>query len=196
MTRVDRRVGAAVFVGVVGSVSMTAGPAAAHVGRSDLLGDGFLHPLLGVDHLLAMVTVGLVAVFLVRPVRVPATFLAAMASGGALGIAGMSLPFGETAIALSVVALGGALVASRAIRPGAAVGLVAVAGFVHGHAHGIEAPSTAHPAIYVTGFLLATAALHFAGVGVGFGIRNRPGTRAAIGAGVLGAGIGLVVGVI
>lgn len=195
MTRIDRRLITAVLFGAAAGSVVPATVAGAHGGDSGHVADGLLHPLLGVDHILAMVTVGIVAVLLVRPVLVPAAFLTAMAVGGALGIAGQSLPFAETAIALSVVALGGALAAGRLTWSVPALGLVALAGFAHGHAHGVEAPAAAHPAVYVAGFLVATAALHCSGVVVGFAVRHRPATRTVIGAGVLGAGVALLAGV-
>jgi urease accessory protein len=82
------------------------------------------------------------------------------------------------------------------IRPELALGLVAIAGLAHGHAHGVEAPSAAHPLAYVGGFVLATVLLHAFGVAVGFGIRQRPAVRATIGTLVATAGVGLIVGVI
>jgi urease accessory protein len=192
----DRRLRAAIMAGAVLSV-LNVLPAAAHTDQSTSgLGSGLTHPLLGVDHLFAMVTVGILAVTLGRPIAVPATFLAAMTVGGAVGLAGLALQFGEAAIALSVMALGAALIAGRAVHPNFAVSLVALAGFVHGHAHGMEAPAAAHPVMYVAGFVVATATLHLSGVTAGFVVRHRPATRATIGALVFGAGVGLVAGVI
>ena len=92
------------------------------------LDNGFMHPFLGPDHLLAMVAVGILAVTLKRALLVPATFVVAMVVGGALGMTGVSLPLTETTIVLSVVALGGALVAGQLVRPEVALGLVAIAG--------------------------------------------------------------------
>jgi urease accessory protein len=155
-----------------------------------------MHPLLGIDHLLAMVAVGILAAVVRRPVLVPGAFLAAMAAGGLLGIAGTRLPFGETLVAASVLALGLALVAGRSMRHGAAIGLFAVAGLVHGHAHGLEAPSAGHPAAYVLGFLLATATLHATGAGVGYAVGMRPRSRALIGSIVVGSGTALLAGVL
>ena len=178
-------------------VLLQASPAVAHTGRSTHgLFTGLTHPLLGVDHLVAMITVGVLAVIIRRPIAAPAAFLGAMVVGGTLGIAGMPLPFGETAIALSVVALGGALFAGQAMQPHVALAFASLAGFVHGHAHGVEAPAATHAAIYVLGFVAATSILHASGVVIGLGIDRRPGARAAFGAVVLGAGVGLVAGVI
>ena len=160
------------------------------------LDNGLTHPLLGPDHLLAMVAVGILAVTLNRAVVVPATFVLPMAAGGALGLTGVALPLTETAIVLSVVALGGALVAGQLVRPEVALGLVAISGFAHGHAHGAEAPVAAHPLAYVAGFVLATVLLHTLGVAVGLGIRSRPAVRATFGTLIAAAGVGLIVGVV
>lgn len=176
---------------------LAATPAAAHTGHGPGgLWSGVAHPILGLDHVFAMVAVGILAAVLVRPLAVPGAFLATMALGGALGMAGVSLPAGEVAIALSVVALGGALAAGVALRPEAALAMVAVAGFAHGHAHGLEAPTAANPAVYVVGFLAATAALHAAGVGVGMWVRRNVVLRATVGAAIAGVGVGLVAGVV
>jgi urease accessory protein len=195
--RPNRRLVAAVAGGAALSVCFVALPAGAHTGQpAHGLSSGLVHPLLGVDHLLAMVTVGVLAVILGRPLAVPAAFLATMVAGGVIGMAGLASPGGEVAVALTVVALGAALIAGRAVRPELAIGLVALAGLVHGHAHGAEVPAAAHPAVYVAGFVLATAALHFTGVAAGFGIRGWPTMRAAFGALVVGLGIGLTAGLI
>jgi urease accessory protein len=142
-----------------------------------------------------MVTVGILAVILDAAIVVPATFVGAMVIGGALGMMGMPFPFTEAAIAVSVVALGGALVAGESMRADLALGLVALAGLVHGHAHGAEAPNAIHPAAYVLGFVLATASLHASGVAVGFGIRQRTAFRATIGTLVAATGLGLLVAI-
>lgn len=185
------------MVGAVAGTVLTATPVLAHTGRGTAgLWDGLTHPILGIDHVVAMVTVGILAMTLARPLAAPGAFLGAMVVGGALGIAGMPLPAGELAIALSVALLGAALIAGQAVRPAWAVGLIGAAGFVHGHAHGVEAPSAAHPVVYVAGLVVATAALHLAGVALGFFVRSRAATRAALGAVVLGAGAGLVAGFI
>jgi urease accessory protein len=153
--------------------------------------DGFLHPITGPDHLLAMVAVGIVAATATaaRAVWVaPATFLGGMLLGGALGLAGVPMPGAELLIVASVVLLG--LVVAGAVRDdhrGVVAGLV-LAGVAHGHAHGAEAPSSAHPALYVLGFLVATAALHLAGTGVGTVIRERRLVRLGFGVATAGAG--------
>ncbi len=130
---------------------------------------GIAHPLSGWDHALAMIGVGLWAAQSGRVARwsLPASFLAAMAVGGVLGLAGFALPAVEIGIALSLLALGIAIVA--AARPAAWLGMALVAAFAvfHGHAHGAELPAGESGALYGAGALLATAALHAAGLGLG-----------------------------
>lgn len=181
--------------GVVSTAVCFAVPAAAHTGQgTGAIWSGLLHPLLGPDHVFAMVTVGVLAAVLRRPLAVPACFVVAMVVGGSLGMAGMPLPGGELAIAMSVVALGVALVAGSVTGSELALALVAVAGFVHGHAHGVEAPYAAEPVAYVLGFVAATAGLHAAGVGAGQVVMRRPAVRAALGSLVIGAGVAFAVG--
>jgi urease accessory protein len=180
---------------VLGALDPT--PAFAHTGQgTGGLWHGAVHPFLGVDHLFAMVTVGILAVVLRRPLQLPAVFVASMALGGALGMAGVSFGMGEAAISLSVVALGAALIAGARTDLVLAVSMLALAGLVHGHAHGAEAPTAAHPALYIGGFVVATAALHAAGVLVGYGLHRRPAVRGVLGAVVTGVGLGLVAGLV
>jgi urease accessory protein len=141
-------------------------PALAHPGDGHVhgLAAGLLHPLGGLDHLMAMVAVGAWAGILGGAARLalPAGFLAAMALGGVLGMAGIALPMVEAGILASVIVLG-ALIASAARLPTAlAVAMVAVAGLLHGHAHGAELSGGVLG--YAAGFLVATAALHAAGL--------------------------------
>jgi urease accessory protein len=156
------------------AAALAAGPALAHTGAAGQaaaggLWSGLAHPVAGVDHVLAMVTVGLLAAILGgRALRlVPASFLAMMAAGGLAGMAGLPLPHVELGIAASVVVLG-ALVAARVSLPAlAAVAVVGLFAVFHGHAHGTEAPVAAAPLAYALGFVLATAALHAVGAGLG-----------------------------
>ncbi len=130
---------------------------------------GVLHPVLGLDHLVAMVAVGLWGVFLGRPAiwLLPVVFPTVMAAGGALGIAGVPMPGIETGIALSGVLLGLAVAFGlRAPLPVAAV-LVGAFGLFHGHAHGTELPVAADPLAYAAGFVLSTGTLHLAGIALG-----------------------------
>jgi urease accessory protein len=178
------------------------GAAAAHPGHGDAggLAHGFLHPLGGLDHVLAMVAVGLYAALLGGRALwlVPATFVAVMALGGALGAAGYALPSVEVGIALSVVVLG-AVIALRVSLPTlAAMAMVGIFAVFHGHAHGAEMPQNLTGYEYAAGFLAATALLHGAGIALGLGmgrlsgLDGRRATQAAGGAVAL-AGLALLM---
>ena len=160
------------------------GLALAHTGHGGLSGfaDGALHPLGGPDHLLAMVTVGLLAASLGgRAIwAVPLSFVAAMLAGGLVAINGLPLPYVEVGIAMSVVVLG-LVTASAWDGPVAAVVALAAAFAVfHGHAHGAEMPADASGAAYAAGFVLATAMLHLAGGGIGLSAKRRGDGRSMI----------------
>jgi urease accessory protein len=182
-------------------IAMT-GAAAAHPGHGDAggLAHGFLHPLGGLDHVLAMVAVGLYAALLGGRALwlVPATFVAVMALGGATGVAGYALPYTELGVALSVVALGLAVALRVSLPTLAAMALAGVFAVFHGHAHGAEMPQDLSGYAYAAGFLAATALLHGAGIALGLGmgrlsgLDGRRATQAAGGAVAL-AGLALLV---
>jgi urease accessory protein len=183
-------------------IAMT-GAAAAHAGHADAGGftHGFLHPLGGLDHMLAMVAVGLYAALLGGRALwlVPAAFVTVMALGGALGAADYALlPYTEIGIALSVVVLGLAIALRVSLPTLAAMTLAGVFAVFHGHAHGAEMPQSLSGYEYAAGFLAATALLHGAGVAVGLGmgklseLGGRRVTQAAGGAMAL-AGLVLLV---
>ncbi|HMA72169.1 MAG TPA: HupE/UreJ family protein [Xanthobacteraceae bacterium] len=139
---------------------------------------GFMHPLGGVDHIIAMVAVGLLAARIGGRALwlVPASFVSAMGVAGLAGSAGVGLPYAETGIALSVVVLGMVAVFGVAIPIAAAMGLVAFFAIFHGYAHGIEMPETVSGLAYGAGFVAATAMLHGIGIGLGLalgGVRVR-----------------------
>jgi urease accessory protein len=144
--------------------------ASAHPGHEDTPGlvHGFLHPLGGLDHILAMVAVGLFAARLGGRALwlVPASFVVTMAVAGVAGMTGFALPYVEAGIALSILVLG------------AAMGLVAFFAVFHGHAHGAEMPQTMSGLAYGMGFVAATAALHALGIGLGLVI-GRSGEAAS-----------------
>lgn len=153
-----------------------ASAALAHTGAGAAHGfqHGFLHPLGGLDHMLAMIAVGLFAAHLGARALwlVPASFVALMAAGGAIGFAEIRLPYVEIGIGLSVVVFGG-LVALRAqMAVAAATIIVGAFAVFHGHAHGAELPDGASPYPYAAGFMLATALLHTAGLVLGIGVAN------------------------
>jgi urease accessory protein len=145
--------------------------ASAHPGHEGAPGfvHGFLHPLGGLDHILAMVAVGLFAARLGGRALwlVPASFVVTMAVAGVAGMTGFALPYVEAGIALSILVLGAAIALEMTIPVAAAMGLVAFFAVFHGHAHGAEMPETMSGLAYGGGFIAATAALHALGIGLG-----------------------------
>jgi len=137
---------------------------------------GFTHPFIGLDHLLAMVAVGMWAVQLggSHLLAIPAIFVSSMAVGASIGASGVPLPQVEAGVALSVLVLGMLVALSlRAAGYWAAL-LVAAFALFHGHAHGSEMPAFSEPWRYFTGFVIATASLHALGVTAGTVLKNRP----------------------
>ncbi len=143
-------------------------PAFAHVGQGETsaFAAGLAHPFTGADHVLAMLAVGVWAGFCGGKARWiwPTTFIAALMAGGAVGMTGFMLPIVEQGILASVLALGLALGLGLRAPLGFGAALIAVAGICHGFAHGAEAPLTGGGALYVAGFVLASALLHSAGL--------------------------------
>lgn len=149
---------------------------------------GFTHPMLGPDHVVAMVAVGLWGAFLGQPAiwLLPVVFPLVMAFGGLLGINGVPLPAVEMGIAASAVALGA--VVALALRPPLWVAAVLVGAFAifHGHAHGTELPQAANPLAYGVGFVVATGLLHLSGIALGLLARWPVGVRAVrVGGGLI-----------
>ena len=138
-------------------------------GHTHDLASGFMHPIGGLDHVLAMVAVGLFAAQLGGRALwlVPASFVAVMAAAGLAGMSGIALPMTETGIALSVIALGAAVALRASMPVAAAMALVGFFAIFHGYAHGIETPETASGLLYGLGFVAATALLHGLGIGIG-----------------------------
>jgi urease accessory protein len=158
-------------------------PAMAHTGEGLAGGfaGGFMHPLLGPDHIAAMLAVGLWGAFLGAPAIyiLPVVFPLVMAFGGVLGILGAPLPGIEIGIAVSAVVLG--LMVALAAKPHLAVAAILVGAFAvfHGHAHGTELPDGANALAYALGFVIATGLLHLAGIGFGL-LTQYPGGRLAV----------------
>jgi urease accessory protein len=181
--------------------AVTLAPAAAfaHAGHGEH-GEfihGFMHPLTGLDHILAMVTVGILAYQIGGRALwlVPTTFLAIMAAGGLLGVAGVSFYFVEPGIAASVVVLG--IIVALALKPPVALAMAVVAVFAvfHGYAHGIEAP-LGSAATYGAGFLVATALLHAFGIAFGMLVGRIAARQGQIGYRLAGSAVavaGLVI---
>jgi urease accessory protein len=165
------RLRAARVVIAIGLVSLHASPAAAHTGTGLPGGfvSGFLHPLKGLDHLLAMVSVGVWGAFLGRPLIfvLPVVFPALMVVGAIAGMFGVSVPRSEAVVALSVLVLGSCVALAIEAPIACALLIVAVFGIFHGYAHGRELPSAADPVGYSAGFVLVTGLLHLSGIGLG-----------------------------
>jgi urease accessory protein len=167
---------------IAASVLALAAPGAeAHVGVGDASGfaHGFSHPIGGIDHVLAMVAVGVFAAQLGGKALwlAPSAFVAMMAVGGVLGIAGIELPFVEFGIAVSVIVLGAAIALHVSMPTAFAMGLVGFFAIFHGHAHGAEMPADASGLGYAFGFVLATALLHAVGIGIGLGLGRLANAR-------------------
>ena len=171
----------------------------AHTGAGYAHGfaDGLVHPLGGLDHILAMVTVGVLAWQLGgRAIwLLPASFLALMVVGGVLALAGGSLPWVEVGIAASVIVFGIMITLGTKAPLALAMGIVGLFAVFHGHAHGTEMPITASGAAYGLGFVLATALLHAAGIALGYLIGRISHEQLAYrlaGCGVVLAGVGIL----
>jgi urease accessory protein len=168
----------AVVVAAATMLLLFAVPALAHTGSSTggFIG-GFAHPLFGLDHVVAMVAVGLWGAFLGPPAiwLLPIVFPLVMAFGGVIGILGVPLPGVETAIALSAIVLG--TMVALAARPPLWVAALIVGAFAifHGHAHGAELPPGADVVAYSVGFVVATGMLHLTGIAIGLLARWRAG---------------------
>lgn len=156
--------------------TLVATPALAHTGAGTVSGfaSGFGHPVGGLDHLLAMVAVGILAsqqggksIWLL-----PLSFVAMMIVGGILGAASVALPLVELGIVSSVIVLGAVIALGKHLPTGAAMALVGLFAVFHGHAHGTEMPTTASGVEYGVGFAIATAALHAVGLGLGLTVKQ------------------------
>lgn len=180
------------------------GAALAHtgVGATHGLVHGLMHPLTGLDHVLAMVAVGVLAATLGgRAIwLIPASFVAMAGLGGLVGVGHLALPAVEAGIAVSVIVLGLVVALQPQLPLAASVAMVGLFGLYHGFAHGAEMPADASGLAYGIGFLGATIALHLGGIGLGLGINSlgaRPARRLAQvgGAAMAVVGVALLIGV-
>lgn len=179
---------------------LASGPALAHSGGGLLggLASGLLHPISGLDHVVAMVAVGLWGALLGAPAiwLLPLTFPLVMAVGGVGGVLGLPLPLVEAGIAASALVLG--LMVALALRPNswAAALLVGFFALFHGHAHGSELPEAADPLAFALGFVIATGLLHLAGIALGLLVASTAGRILvrATGAAIALAGLAFLVG--
>lgn len=177
--------------------------ALAHPGHGDAAGfiHGFMHPVGGLDHVLAMVAVGVFAFVLGGRALwlVPLSFVGMMAVGFLLGVGGINVPFVELGIALSSVVIGAVAASGRSMPVIGAMALVGAFAIFHGHAHGAEMATGADGLTYALGFMSATALLHAAGIAAAVGVAAVTGkygkavARVAGGAFALG-GVGVLAG--
>lgn len=179
--------------------------ASAHTGFGETSGvlHGMIHPISGLDHLLAMIMVGVFAQQLGQRARwlVPLSLLALMTTGGATGILDLKVSLIETAIAVSVIMFGG-MVALRTKMPTLlAMGIVGFFALFHGYARGAEIPDNIGGFAYGAGFLMMTAVLHALGIAMGFIVAEtsrRHGSIIVRTSGALASltGIGLLLNII
>lgn len=148
--------------------------AAAHPGHGETAGfiHGFMHPIGGIDHILAMVAVGILAYQLGGRALwlLPAVFVAVMGIGGLLGAANLHLPLVEIGIATSIIVLGAAIASGIKAPVVAAAAVTGVFAAFHGFAHGAEMPVAGSAANYAAGFMIATTLLHVIGIGIGLAL--------------------------
>jgi urease accessory protein len=177
----------------------TVGFAHTATGATSGLAHGLAHPFTGIDHILTMVAVGVLAANIGRRAlwAVPLTFMALMAMGGGLGLAGVELPYVEAVTALSVLVLGLAVAVPREWPVATAMVLVGVFAVFHGHAHGTEMAETVSAAKYGLGFMLASGLLNLTGIAMRISIARLGAMRAQwisqIGGIAIGAaGVGLL----
>ena len=160
--------------GVLASTLLLPTAAFAHpaIGPAAGLAHGFAHPLGGIDHVLAMIAVGLLAANLGGRAlwALPLAFISLMVAGGALAMAGVAIPYIEIAVALSVAVIGAAVAMQRQWPVLAAAALVGIFALFHGHAHGTELAPTMPGSAFTAGFVLATGLLHLTGIALGLGI--------------------------
>jgi len=134
--------------------------------------DGISHPVLGLDHFLAMISVGIVSAQIGGKAiwTVPTTFVIIMTIGGVFGFLLIidEFFFVEVGIILSVILLGFGISIEKKIPTKLMIIFVGIFGLFHGTAHGIEVPASANPLLFVLGFICGTTALHLFGVAIGY----------------------------
>lgn len=184
-------------ISLAGLMYVTAfGAAQAHTGVDIPNGFalGFVHPFSGLDHLTAMVAVGMLAARVGGRalVIVPAAFVGMMVVGGVLGFAGIPVHFVEQGIGLSVIVLGLLVMLGIDMPTILAMSVVGLFAVFHGHAHGTELPIGSAPAAFAAGFVLATALLHAAGIGLGIMMKRFAVSFQASASRIIGAGMSLI----
>ena len=178
---------ASLAIAVVSLFACNAAFAHSGTGLAGGFASGFRHPIAGVDHLLAMVAVGLWGGILGRPLIyvLPVVFPLVMVIGAAIGMFGFPLPAPEIGVALSAIVLGACVASTLRAPVWSASLLVGAFAIFHGYAHGVELPSAADPIGYSAGFVFATGLLHLAGIAIGALAHWRGGAIVARGAGAI-----------
>lgn len=163
---------------------LAADPAFAHTGIEATAGfkAGFGHPVMGLDHVLAMIAVGILAFQQGGHAvwAVPSTFVGMMVLAAVAGVMGLGLPFVEVGVVGSVVVLGSVVALGRQVSLGGAMALVGLLAVFHGYVHGSELPHDAAGLAFGLGFVLATSLLHLFGVGFGLGAQRLMATLAPV----------------
>lgn len=175
----------------IAPVALAASAAAsAHPGHADGALAGLAHPFMGLDHLLAMVAVGVWASQMGGRAKllVPVSFVAIMALSAGLAMAGVALPMVEGGIATSVLLLGLLIAFSVKVTPALGAGIVGLFALFHGYAHGSEMPAMGSAWQYGLGFVVATGALHAVGLGLGDSLRKQAAWVRGAGAMVAASG--------
>jgi urease accessory protein len=172
-------------IGALATVAWLLRPGAALAHQAGGEASGFLaglrHPVSGIDHIVAMIAVGLWGAQLGPPAiwLLPVTFPIVMAFGGTLGLVGVKIPGIEIGIALSAIGLGAAVLFEARPKLGIAAVLVGFFAIFHGHAHGTELPANASAILYSIGFVIATGLLHATGIAIGL-IHRWPAGKTAL----------------
>jgi len=189
-----------VVVIAAAAVALASQAAFAHTGMNHAFSfaSGLKHPWSGLDHMLAMVAVGLWAGLAGGRAlwTWPIAFVAVMVLGGLAGVAGVPLPMVEPGILASVIVLGLMVLTAARLPVWAGAALVALFAVLHGHAHGAELPAEGAAASYFAGFALATAALHALGIGIAYVAAGDRGRLIVRGAGALVAAGGIALAVV
>ncbi len=171
----------------------------AHVIAGETAGfwHGLQHPIGGLDHILAMVAVGLWAAQLggAATFALPLAFVGVMALGGVLGIISVPLPFVEQGIVASDLILGGLVLVAARLPLAVSIGIVGLLAMFHGYAHGAEMPKDADAINFAAGFIISTATLHLVGMGTALGIKKFMQERMVrvAGGGIVLAGVYVLV---
>lgn len=183
-------------------LTLVSGSAFAHPGHfhdtaASMLAAGWLHPLTGVDHLLARLAVGMWAATtqptLSRALSTPVSFACLLLIGALAGIIGLALPAVEPMIMASLLVLGLLLAAQVRLSRTASAALVGAFALVHGLAHGAELPPDGSATLFILGFMLSTLVLHAVGLTAGFALKRRTAWFArAAGAGTAAYGLVLL----